>query len=113
MKNTHHALCFDAPIDPRASPMTPTGKIARLPYNIREQLNHRLQDGHKAKSILAWLNALPEVQAILRTEFDSRPVNAVNLTAWKQRGFRHWQARQQAIELLQNLEDEQAPGEVS
>src|SRR5713101_2575148 len=93
--------------------MTPTGKIARLPHDIRQQLNHRLQDGLKAKPVLAWLNAVPEVQAILKTEFDGHPINPVNLTAWKQGGYRHWQARQQALELVQSLEDEQGLGHTS
>src|SRR5947209_2607605 len=60
--------------------MTPTGKIARLPHDIREQLNHRLQDGLKAKPVLAWLNALPEVQATLKTEFDGHPKLWIDIT---------------------------------
>ena len=93
--------------------MSSTGKIARLPHLIREQTNQRLQDGHKAKSILPWLNALPEVQAILKAEFDSCPINAVNLTAWKQGGYCHWQARQHALEVVRSLEDEQPDGQAS
>ena len=52
--------------------VTRTGKIARLPHNIREQINDRLLDGHSALSILPWLNDLPEVQAILQTQFEER-----------------------------------------
>src|SRR5438094_278684 len=48
--------------------MTRTGKIARLPHTIREQLNRRLQDGELGKPILQWLNSLPEVKAL----FDAR-----------------------------------------
>ena len=93
--------------------MTPTGKIARLPHEIREQLNHRLRAGHKARSILAWLNSLPEARAILETEFDGRPITAVNLTAWKHGGYGNWQARQQALEFLHDLEDEHNLGHKS
>src|SRR5437870_4077325 len=84
-----------------------TGKIARLPHDIREQINERLLDGHSALSILPWLNDLPEVQAILQAEFDSKPINAVNLTAWRAGGFRDWFLRQQAVELIQNLDDDE------
>ncbi len=31
-----------------------TGKIARLPHDIREQLNRRLSDGEQAHSTLNW-----------------------------------------------------------
>src|SRR3954468_6317546 len=41
------------------------GKVARLPHSLREQLNLRLLDHEPAKSILPWLNSLPEVKAIL------------------------------------------------
>ena len=38
------------------------GKIARLPYKIREQLNVRLQDGELGTRLVDWLNGLPEAQ---------------------------------------------------
>src|SRR5882672_2009743 len=90
--------------------MTRTGKIARLPHLIREQLNQRLQDGHKAKSLLPWLNSLPEAQAILKTHFESHPINAVNLTEWKKGGFREWQQQERAFAFVQDLADENALG---
>ena len=45
--------------------MTRIGKIARLPHLIRQQINRRLQNGWKARQILQWLNALPEVAALM------------------------------------------------
>ena len=39
--------------------MARTGKIARLPDDIREQLNRRLNDGEKGKKLVMWLNSLP------------------------------------------------------
>ena len=39
---------------------TRNGKIARLPLEIREQLNRRLDDGEQGQPDLDWLNALPE-----------------------------------------------------
>src|SRR6266851_4484844 len=69
-----------------------TGKIARLPHDIREQLNRRLNDGEQAHSILEWLNSVPEVQAVLAASFDGRPLNKVNLTEWRHGGYRDWLA---------------------
>jgi hypothetical protein len=58
--------------------MTRNGKIARLPHNLREQINLRLQDGEEAKPIADWLNTLPEVQAFLKSAFDGLPINGKN-----------------------------------
>src|SRR5205085_11815273 len=70
--------------------------------------NLRLQDGHKAKSILPWLNSLPEVQEVLKSEFSGEPVNPVNLTLWRQGGFRNWLAHQQASLLFENFHSEES-----
>ena len=51
------------------------GKIARLPRNLRHELNQRLADGEPSDSLLAWLNALPEVQAILADRFGGNPIS--------------------------------------
>src|SRR6266446_5849331 len=90
--------------------MTRNGKIAHLPYHIREQLNHRLEDAHQGKSLIAWLNTPPEVQAVLQTHFESRVINAVNLSEWKNGGFREWQQQQLALQFVENLNDENALG---
>jgi len=49
--------------------MTRLGKIARLPRGIREELNRRLADGEVGRSLLEWLNALPEVTTALAAHF--------------------------------------------
>jgi hypothetical protein len=41
---------------------TLNGKSARLPRNIRDELNRRLEDSEPAEAILPWLNARPEVE---------------------------------------------------
>lgn len=80
--------------------MTRTGKIARLPNHIREQLNRRLQNGDSGPKILKWLNALPEVKAILADEFDNSPISPSNLTHWKQGGYRDWLVAQDAQDIV-------------
>ena len=75
---------------------TRTGKIARLPLEVRDQLNHRLRDGEPGKNLVLWLNSLPCVQAVVAAEFGGRPVRAQNLSEWKQGGYRDWLALQEA-----------------
>lgn len=45
--------------------MARTGKIARFPIAVREELNTRMRDGQTGLEILPWLNALSEVQTVL------------------------------------------------
>src|ERR1035441_9158793 len=83
--------------------MTRKGKIARLPQSIREQINRRLQNGEEAKQIAEWLNALPEVIAILAAEFGGQAINDVNLSNWKLGGYRDWEAQQEALEAVRRF----------
>src|SRR5262245_51926613 len=92
---------------------TRNGKIARLPRTIRDQLNRRLENGDQAKSILPWLNSLPEVKSLLAADFDSRPINPQNLSEWRKGGFRDWLTRQDALQFVQDLENESAPADQS
>ncbi|HEV2693960.1 MAG TPA: hypothetical protein VG347_13785 [Verrucomicrobiae bacterium] len=71
-----------------------TGKICRLPRAIREQVNQRLDDGVPGKQLVVWLNGLPEVRALLASEFGGAAINEQNLTNWKQGGFREWRMRE-------------------
>src|SRR6266446_1955006 len=95
-----------------SSPMNHTrkGKIARLPDQIREQVNLRLHDNEPGETILQWLNSKPEVQAILKAQFGGCPINKQNLSDWRQGGFRDWQTRQDALQFVEELDDEQALG---
>ena len=87
---------------------TRIGKIARLPRALRHQLNQRLHDGEPGNQLVEWLNGLPEVQTVLAAEFVGRPINAQNLTDWKQGGYRDWLAQQEALELAQRLGEDAA-----
>ena len=79
--------------------MNPTrnGKIARLPRAVRLELNRRLDEGEQGKKLVVWLNALPEVQAIVAAEFGGKPIREQNLSEWKQGGYRDWVAQQEAL----------------
>ena len=89
------------------------GKIARLPRDIREMVNHRIEDGEPARTLLEWLNACQSVKDTLTDYFDGRPITEQNLSEWKQRGFAEWQRHQETRELAreflheaEELEDE-------
>ena len=82
---------------------THNGKIARLPRAIRDQLNRRLDNGEQSGPILAWLNALPEAQAMLAAEFGATEINKQNLTNWRQGGFQHWLKQQEHRQLVREL----------
>lgn len=77
--------------------MKAVGKIAQLPAKVREALNRRLHDGQPASVILPWLNALPEVIAILKDRFDAEPISEQNLSLWRNGGFAKWVKEQEQI----------------
>jgi hypothetical protein len=66
------------------------GKVARLPKPIRDELNHRLENGADGPELLAWLNALPEVQKLLAEKFGGRPLTKHNLSDWRRGGYAEW-----------------------
>jgi hypothetical protein len=83
--------------------MARIGKIARLPRDIRAQLNSRLQDGHEGKTIVTWLNSLPQVKRLLAKNFDGHPVTESNLSDWRQGGYEEWLAHQDMLVQAQEL----------
>ena len=91
------------------------GKIARLPRNLRHELNQRLADGEPSDSLLAWLNAQPEVQAVLADRFGGNPISPQNLSNWRQGGYKEWCQQQERLEftrqLAENAEELTADGQ--
>ena len=85
---------------------TRTGKIARLPLRIIERLNERIADGEPGQKLVAWLNALPEVKAVLQTEFDGRPITEQNLSVWKKGGYRDWKLQEDARKMVPLVAEE-------
>ena len=65
--------------------------------------NQRLDDGASATSLVDWLNALPEVQALVQTQFGGHPIREQNLSQWKNGGFLDWVRQQEALELAERL----------
>ena len=88
--------------------ITRRGKIARLPQHLREVINRHLRDGEDGKSLVAVLNRMPEVKAVMAAEFGGRPIREQNLSEWRQGGYREWVAQQEALEMAGRLGEEAA-----
>src|SRR4051812_33273533 len=73
---------------------TRNGKIAQLPKPIRDDLNHRLENGKQGKELLEWLNSLPETKDLIAQKFDNQPITPSNLSDWRHGGFLDWRADQ-------------------
>jgi hypothetical protein len=77
--------------------MARTGKIARLPLAVREELNMRLRENESGKTLLAWLNELPQCQ--------DAPINDANLSLWRQGGFVEWLDDQDRVHKIEKLSE--------
>ena len=84
---------------------TRNGKIARLPHQVREELNQRLERSERSPQLLAWLNALPEVQEFVQREFGGEPVSKHNLSQWRLGGFQDWLTRRDFFADARNADD--------
>jgi hypothetical protein len=93
--------------------ITRIGKIAQLPKPIRDELNHRLKNGHQSPELLAWLNSLPETQDLIDTKFDRQPISPSNLSHWRHGGYEDWRADQLREARLQRISESGAPQEPS
>jgi hypothetical protein len=86
--------------------LTRNGKIARLPDDVRDELNRRLLNGVRGNKLVVWLNALPEVQAVMAEEFGGSAIRPQNLSEWKQGGYADWLRQQEALKMLKQLGSE-------
>jgi hypothetical protein len=77
--------------------------ISLLSAPIRSQLNRRLESGEPDAPILAWLQSLPEAQAMTDASPDAHPVNQDDLSAWKQTGCGDNGPLAGAIQIAQSL----------
>lgn len=83
--------------------MTRKGKIARLPRDVRNQLNRRMADGEPGIHLVEWLNGLPQVRKTLVEGFNGRPITEQNLSEWKTGGYQDWLARQETLACAREL----------
>src|SRR6185436_18958283 len=70
--------------------------------------------GEAGPELLAWLNGLAEVQAVLKAEFGGAPINDQNLTNWRQGGYAEWRRHQEELAFAGTLgEQSDEIGEVA
>jgi len=82
--------------------MTRNGKIARLPQDIREELNERILNGQTAEQLLDWLHADDRVWEMLEAQgFDV--ITDGNISEWKAGGYQAWLENKEARELVVEL----------
>lgn len=68
--------------------------LARLPYELREQLCRRLRDRHPARAINAWLAAA-----------GAGPYNAQNFTNFRKTHYKKWLAEQARLDAIRDRTD--------
>jgi hypothetical protein len=82
---------------------TRRGKIAKLPADLRMEVNRRLHDGQPGGQILPWLNNHARVRPILEAQFQGQAVNDQNLTEWRQGGYLDWLEERERLDALKEL----------
>jgi hypothetical protein len=87
---------------------TRNGKIARLPFEIREEINHRLMNNEPAKNIVTWLNCDSTVRLCLEQLFEGRPMTEQNISEWRQGGYEEWLAERSCLESICDLSERAA-----
>lgn len=80
-----------------------TGKIARCPLVIREEVNRRLLDGESGPRLIAWLNSQEAVLRILDLYFNEEPITPQNLSEWRAGGYQDWLKRREQLERTKGL----------
>lgn len=87
--------------------MARTGKIARLPLAIRDELNQRLRDNETGSQILEWVNGLDVVNEILAKAFKGEAISDANLSIWRSAGggFEEWMKEQDRAHKIEKLSE--------
>ncbi len=85
--------------------MARQGKVARLPYRLKKEVNERLRDGQPARKILAWLNKQPGAISIWAEYFSEQPATAQNLSEWRDGGYKEYLAEIAELESVEQLTD--------
>jgi hypothetical protein len=89
--------------------MSAKGKIGRLPFAIRQQLNARMRDGEADVEILPWLNGLPEVKAALKdarfggAKQTASAISAQNLSEYRARAYVTWLSEQDKVDRIKAM----------
>ncbi|HEY4247826.1 MAG TPA: hypothetical protein VGM64_13305 [Lacunisphaera sp.] len=78
------------------------GKIARLPHQMRLEVNRRLLDGQPMAKIVAWLNAEPCVIDRMKMYFDGTLIEEGSVSQWRLGGYQEWLNQRELLALTDN-----------
>ena len=78
--------------------MARQGKIARLPFEVREEINRRLLDNESGEKICGWINHTQGLRG-------AAAISAPNLSVWRSGGFKEWMEGQEKVERTKKLAD--------
>ena len=87
------------------------GKITRLPKQLLNTLNERLEAGAQGKELVDWLNSVKEVKKLLKDHFNEIPISEQNLSEWRTGGFKDWQRQQETKERIDAFLSSSEPAE--
>jgi hypothetical protein len=79
------------------------GKIAQCPRRVREEICRRLDNGAQGDQILPWLNAQPEVKALIAERWNGFEISDNNLSEWFKGGFLDWQKKETEVDNTERL----------
>jgi len=77
-------------------------KIGRLPWALRNEINHMIRDGRTGTEVLAAINSSKEWRAVKRTT-KQEDVSPQNLTDWRSTGYADWLTEQDKTEHIRQL----------
>ena len=83
--------------------MSTLGKIERLPREVRDELNRRLDNNEPGGPLLEWLNGRREVKSVLKEQFEGAAITKQNLSEWRNGGFAIWQFRRDWVAEAEEL----------
>jgi hypothetical protein len=89
--------------------MSAKGKIARLPFDLRQKLNQRMRDGDPDVDLVEWLNGMQEVKAALSgvsfggAKKSRGQITAQNISEYRAGRYRDWLEDQDKVDRAQKL----------
>jgi len=88
--------------------MTHAPRVAALPPAVREDLNRRLHEGASDTEVLDWLDRLPKKPSARSPKPERARVEAEEVRAWRETGYRDWLAQREALDQARHLAAEVA-----
>jgi len=86
----------------------PNGRIAHLPWWIREIISSCLSCGQTGAALLEYLNSTPEFQTFLANGSAPAPLTEADLAEWREHGSPEWLGHQETVAACRAMDSEVA-----